>query len=253
MEAPKVQLFSIKNVPDGKWEKLSTKRIFFGHQSVGFNIIDGIKDVMEENPQIKLNIVETNNASDFGGPIFSHSRVGHNLAPKSKIDTFSDVIKGGLGERLDIAFFKFCYVDIEKGADITGLFEDYKTKMSQLQKDYPGIKFIHVSVPLRVTKTTWKTWIKDLIGKGDLYEFAGNIERNQYNNLLRKEYNGKEQLFDLANVESTYPDGPRSSFNSKGMTYYSLVHEYTKDGGHLNEKGRRAIAEQLLIFVANLT
>jgi len=33
-------------------EKLSQKKIYFGHQSVGFNIIDGIKDIMKENPQI---------------------------------------------------------------------------------------------------------------------------------------------------------------------------------------------------------
>ena len=32
---------SIKDIPDSAWKKLSKKRIYFGHQSVGFNIIDG--------------------------------------------------------------------------------------------------------------------------------------------------------------------------------------------------------------------
>ena len=34
--------------------------------------------------------------------------------------------------------------------------------------------------------------------------------------------------------------------------YYSMAPEYTTDGGHLNETGRKRVAEQLLIFLANL-
>ena len=66
------QFPSIKDVPNSAWEKLSQKKIFFGHQSVGFNIIDGLKDLMKENPQIKLNIVETSNPADFDAPIVAH-------------------------------------------------------------------------------------------------------------------------------------------------------------------------------------
>ena len=40
-----VQFPNIKDVPASKWENLSQKKIYFGHQSVGFNIIDGIKDL----------------------------------------------------------------------------------------------------------------------------------------------------------------------------------------------------------------
>ncbi len=50
---------SIKDVPESAWKNLSEKRIFFGHQSVGFNIINGIKDIIKENPKVKLTIVKT--------------------------------------------------------------------------------------------------------------------------------------------------------------------------------------------------
>ena len=60
-----VTFTALKDVPESTWKTLSKKKIFFGHQSVGFDIIDGIKDIMKENPQIKLNIVETSNPSDF--------------------------------------------------------------------------------------------------------------------------------------------------------------------------------------------
>ncbi|OEU51706.1 MAG: hypothetical protein BA868_08700 [Desulfobacterales bacterium C00003106] len=49
-----ISFTALKDVPVSSWEKLAQKNIFFGHQSVGFNIMDGIKDLMKENPQIKL-------------------------------------------------------------------------------------------------------------------------------------------------------------------------------------------------------
>ena len=89
MTEEKVHFTSIKDLPPSSWTKLSQKKIFFGHQSVGFNIIDGIEDLVKENPQIKLNIVETSDVADFDAPLFAHSRVGKNKDPKSKIDAFS--------------------------------------------------------------------------------------------------------------------------------------------------------------------
>ena len=49
---------TLNDVPKSKWEALSQKRIFFGHQSVGYNIIDGIKNIMQEHSFIKLKIIE---------------------------------------------------------------------------------------------------------------------------------------------------------------------------------------------------
>jgi hypothetical protein len=243
---------SIKDVPPSAWEKLAQKKIYFGHQSVGYNIIDGIKDVMKENPQIKLNIVETSDPADFNSGVFAHSKVGKNVDPKSKTESFAEFVQQGIGNKADVTFFKFCYVDIDKNTNLKGLFEDYKTKMVQLEKDYPGVKFIHVTVPLKSIKTNWKTSIKELIGKGDMWEYDGNVERNEYNDLIKKEYSGKEPVFDLAALESTFSDGRRSSRNSGGKILYSLMPEYTSDGGHLNEKGRKIVAEHLLIFISNL-
>ena len=117
---------SIKDLPNSAWEKLSQKKIFFGHQSVGFNIIDGLKDIMKENPQIKLNIVETSNPADFNHPLFAHARVGKNTYPKSKIDAFADFMEEGIGNKADIAFLKFCYVDVMAGTDSQKVFDDYK-------------------------------------------------------------------------------------------------------------------------------
>ncbi len=93
MSKETIKFPSIKDIPAAKWEKLSQKKIYFGHQSVGFNIIDGIKDLMKENPQIKLNIVETADQSDFKLGLFAHSRVGKNVDSNGNLTGFRHFIR----------------------------------------------------------------------------------------------------------------------------------------------------------------
>lgn len=245
------QYAKINEVPSSAWEKLSQKKIYFGHQSVGFNIIDGLKDLMQENPQIKLNIVETSNPADFDVPLFAHARVGKNTDPKSKSDAFADFMQKGIGNKADIVFLKFCYVDVMAGTDVHKVFTEYMNTMSRLKKIYPKTNFIHVTAPLTTRQTGIKARIKKLIGR-PVGGYDDNIKRNEFNELLIKEYDGKEPVFDLAKVESTFPDGTQATFSKDGMTYYSMVPDYTYDGGHLNEIGRKKAAEQLLILLANL-
>jgi len=251
MQINSAKLPSIKDVPNSSWEKLSQKRIYFGHQSVGFNIIDGIKDLMKEHPEIKLNIVESADASDLKVGTFEHSRVGKNADPKSKVEEFTRFVEQGIGKNADFSALKFCYVDVRADTNVKNVLKDYESFMAKVEKEFPKMTVVHFTVPLTRTKTTWKTIVKKIIGR-KTWEYDDNIKRNEYNDLLRKEYSGKEPVFDLAQIESTYPDGKRCTFSKNGKTYYSLVPEYTNDGGHLNEKGRRIVAEQLLIFLTSL-
>ncbi|MHC4582346.1 MAG: hypothetical protein ACYS14_12895, partial [Planctomycetota bacterium] len=80
-EVGRIVLASIDDVPQEYWARLSGKRIFFGHKSVGYNIIDGIRDVLDERREIKLNVVETRDPAEFGAPVFAHSQVGRNTDP----------------------------------------------------------------------------------------------------------------------------------------------------------------------------
>ena len=244
-------LSSLENVPESAWKKLSEKRIFFGHQSVGFNIINGIKEIIKENPMIKLNLVKTGDFKDFSTPLFAHDMVGKNTDPKSKIDAFARFMEKGIGNKADMAFFKFCYVDANAGTDVKKIFKEYKNRLFRLKKNYPETKFIHVTMPLISVQTGPRAWIKKLIGK-PIRGIEDNIKRNHFNSFLKNEYLDKDPLFDLAKIESTFPDGIRSFFTRDGVTYYTLVQDYTHDGGHLNEKGRKTVAEQLLIFLAKV-
>ena len=242
-----VSLAPVSNIPISAWQKLTEKKIYFGHQSVGYNIIDGLKYIQREHPQVKLNIVEIKNASEVGRPMLAHSSLGENEDPRSKMQAFSNYLETGIGNNADIALLKFCYTDITAYSDIDKIFSEYKTTMERLKKEYPRTKFIHATVPLMVSKTSIRSLAKKVLGKED-----HNIKRNRYNEMLKKEYLGKEPIFDIAQIESTRPDGSRSSFAKQGTTYYSLASEYTDDGGHLNEQGQRAVAQELLVELVKL-
>jgi hypothetical protein len=247
----KGELQSMNTVPETAWKELSQKKIFFGHQSVGDNIIDGINIVMQSNSSITLNILKTNDYQSFNRPVFAHSSIGRNDDTDSKINAFNDYIRKGIGNKADIAFFKFCFWDIRNGTDVKTVFDHYKAKLAELKSLYPKTRFIHFTVPLMSYQNGIIDKMKrafDMTIESDL----DNIRRNELNEMIRKEYGGKEPVFDISMVESTLRDGQRTAFIKDGRTYYYLASEYTNDGGHLNDNGKRIVAEQLLIFLARL-
>ncbi len=262
MEQKKINYKSLNDIPDATWEKLAQKTIFFGHQSVGSNIIDGIYDLMKENPRIRLTLVEISNPDEYRNSCFLHSKIGENRNPKSKINHFSNMLeKMGM---IDIAFVKFCYVDFGRDVDFTETATAYNKSIEMLDVRYPETRFVHFTVPLETSRIPFSFWFKIFKSAGwsykwkmltrlkDIWRYDANIKRNEYNSWLRNEYQGRSPIFDLARIQSTRPDGSRVTFEKKGVTYYALNPEYTYDGGHLNELGRKIVAEHLLLFLANL-
>ena len=251
MESQKETYKNLNDIPDSAWEELSKKKIYFGHQSVGFNIIDGIQDLMKEYPKIKLNIVETSDIKKLSGGVFAHSTIGENKKPKTKVDDFERIVSGNAISNLDVAFLKFCYVDgIEATENPYAIFNYYKSAIDKLTQNNKKIKFIHFAMPLRIIQTGPKAWINKVINR-KIGGYEENLKINQFNNLLVNEYQGNAPIFNIAKIESTNPDGTRSTFNVNGKTYYALVPDYTNDGGHLNEIGRKRVASELLVTLVN--
>jgi len=178
---------TIQDVPQKKWDELAQKKIYFGHQSVGFNIIDGIKHILAENPHIKLNIIETRKPSDFNVAVFAHSRIGINENPQSKTEDFLQLMDSGIGNKVDIAFHKYCFIDVTGNSDIENIFDNYVMKMKKMTKEYPDVKFIYVTIPLTTIQTGPKAWIKKVLGR-PVGGFDANIKRNNYNKLLIPTY-----------------------------------------------------------------
>lgn len=252
MEKAGVQDNPTKSIPVSTWQKLSSKRIFFGHQSVGFNILEGIQDLMKENPAIRLNLMEMKDGTlPEGGGVFGHGKIGKNQRPETKLEDFRKRLDEGADKRIDMAMMKFCYVDVVDDTDVGILFANYKKRMEEIKGRHPEIRIIHSTVPLITDSPSLKNTIKRFLGRGETF-LGENIKKNEYNGLLLKEFGGKEPVFDLARVESTRPDGTRVTCTKDGKTFLCLNPDFTYDGGHLNAKGRKVVAAHLLTLLAEL-
>lgn len=249
-----VTIKHLSDVPEANWERLATRKLYFGHQSVGGNIVDGLREIIENNPKIRLHIATLSDSSIPDGPGFLESKIGKNGDPTSKTDRFAGLVASGLATNGSILFHKYCYGDFwdPAGPKVRDVFEHYKTTMARLRRENPEIIFVHFTVPLEYPKLSFKTRIKEMLG-GEINEYRSNQRNNEFNDLMRAEYAGKEPLFDLARFETMRPDGSLETFTYRGRTYEALVPAYTDDGGHLNKMGRQRIAEQLLIFLAELS
>ena len=243
-------------ISSAEWQALTQKRVLFGHQSVGNNILDGIRGISVTQPQVKLDIVKVKGPNDFVQPIFGHMEIGQNIDPKSKIDDFVKYMETGIGDKVDIALMKFCYVDILENTDINKLFNDYKEMITYLKSKYPSVTFAHITMPLVANQGGIKIWAKEIIkkilGRPGRPSITLNARRNDFNEMILREYGNTDPIFDLAKFESTAPNGERVIEYSDGLKFYSMFPGYTEDGGHLNEQGRKIVAQEFVHFLAAL-
>lgn len=248
MDSHPGQLPSFRELGVGAAESLTHRSIFFGHQSVGDNLLQGMVSVGREHPAWNLRITKAADTPHPRGPVLVHARVGKNGDPDSKMQAFARYLESAQAP-YDIAFFKFCYVDVTAATDPDRLFSTYEKTMTDLRARFSITRFIHVTVPLSAIETGPKAWFNRVRGHPSTVDH--NRQRDRYNQLLRSRYAGREPIFDLARVESTTPDGYAHTWTTRGVTVPALVAEYTSDGAHLNALGQRISAEQLLITLAH--
>jgi lysophospholipase L1-like esterase len=237
---------------DQQVRSLLGKKIFFGHQSVGDNLVQGIRDLMATDPRLQIHIVTSAEPQTVAGAAFVEAHIGVNRNPGSKAAAFSEVLDKGFGKQGGIALYKYCYIDFNSTTDVSQVFDNYQKSVGELKRKYPLLILVHSTVPLTTeeqsarVKDRMKTTLRRMLGRDP------NVKRNQFNRLLKQAYGGKGPIFDIAEIESTHSDGSRSYFSRGGLKIYTLAPEFTTDGGHLNEAGRRAGAEQLLALLARL-
>lgn len=251
-EDKNVSFTRLNDIPAEKLEALSQKTFFFGHQSVGRNMLDGLRILMEENPSINLQVVEGVDQGLAQPGVFLHANLGRNREPGTKMDAYIQAMDGGLGNKVDAAFLKFCYVDLERSGDPIQLFELYKREVEALKAKYPETTFVHFTLPIMTVPKGWKITVKNIIGR-EVPEQLDNLRRGEFNQLLRDEYMGKDPVFDIAYLESVAAStGERHTFRQDGKVVEAMAPENTNDGGHLGDVGKRWIAEQLVVFLASL-
>ena len=228
-------------------ERIAQRRIFFGHQSVGVNLLDGIKQ-LATSVGVPIRVVEVPTASGVPQATIGHTFVARNGDPLQKLQSFEHAF-GQQPTGLDIALMKFCYVDITADTDAKALFARYRATIDDLRAKNPGTTFVHVTAPLTNVQSGLKESLKKLIGRAP-YGTIENIRREEYNALLRHAYQGREPVFDLARAESTAPDGTAVTVEWNGSIAPAMAPAYTDDGGHLNAAGKLHAARELISILA---
>jgi hypothetical protein len=226
--------------------RVAQRRILFGHQSVGSNVLEGLERLALANHAASLHIAALGPPSD--GPAIAHVLIGANGRPFSKIAHFDQLMSSAAGRWAEIAFFKFCYVDFHAGSDLATLFDSYQQAHEARQAEHPQTIFVHMTAPLTTVRPESRRWFKNP-GSGGATGERENMKRNEYNQLLRRAYEGSEPLFDLARIETA---AGRGSFERDGRRYECLDEAMTSDGGHLNATGQLAVASTLVNFLAAL-
>jgi len=228
-------------------EHISQLRIFFGHQSVGINLLDGIKQ-LSSTAGTPVRIVEVNTANAVQPATIGHAFIAENGNPLLKLNNFEQAM--GLHHTgLDVALVKFCFIDFNSGTDAKELFARYRTSLDTLRARNPGTVFVHVTVPLTTVGSGIKIRIKQLLGSAPPGT-AENLRREEYNALLRQTYKGKEPIFDLAHFESTAPNGTPEEVKFIGRAVPVMLPEYSDDGGHLNASANLRAALELVSVLA---
>lgn len=240
---------SLADISQDEWDALARRQIFFGHQSVGGNILDGVAGLLRENPHIRLTVVQSRDLRP-AGPALRHAGVGRNDYPLEKIEDFVGVASSTFGPEGGVAMVKLCYTDIHEDTDPVALLAEYRRRMDDLRQANPGLTIVHFTVPLTGVEN-WKGRLRAAL-TGQPTQRVRNALRHRYNELLREAYAGREPLFDIARLESTLPDGSRVFYRQGDAEIPLLASQYTEDGGHLNAAARRMVAEQFLVTLARL-
>ncbi|HEX6693815.1 MAG TPA: hypothetical protein VF035_03830 [Longimicrobiales bacterium] len=239
----------LSEVSDAEWNALAARRIFFGHQSVGRDIMLGMARLLEANPRIPLAVVQSSEPGAVTGPAFIEARIGKNWAPETKTAAFRSVLDGGFGsEPGAVAMYKFCYVDVNGGTDADQLFNDYERALEGVRSSYPDLTLVHVTMPLHAVPAGIRERIMARVRPGTQTRL--NIIRHRFNEQLRRRFATVDPIFDLALLESTGPDGLPAFTRYRGEEVPVLAREWTYDGGHLTDEAQDRFAEHLLVFLA---
>jgi hypothetical protein len=226
-----IDIAKVKSFPQAKMDAIGQQKWFFAHASVGGNMISGLNDLHKADAKrfqlttisVKfekdLHRAENPPASTAAGTVYECGRGNPGWDAKTAIFVNSVQSGGWHDPAVDAVMDKYCYIDENADANV------YLNKLAELEKAWPRTKVVYTTIPLTTA------------------EDNDNVLRNQFNDTVRKYCKkNKKLLFDIADMEAYSPEGKLCAFTKDGKTYQKLFSGYTKDGGHLNEQGRKRIA-----------
>jgi hypothetical protein len=203
---------------------------YFQHASVGANVCEGIDSLAAEAGSRYVlgrpgTVGEADPAwFDAHNGLWDYQRGNPGVVTKIA-DFVASLHDSVLATKLDVATFKFCWIDTPLGdqnltMNAQQTFDATRTAIEGLETEYPLIAFVWWTMPIE----------RD----------AAQQTRQDYNDLVRAycAANG-EWLFDIADLES-HDDAGAAKVDGSGRELQ--VNDYSSDGGHLNAAGERKMA-----------
>lgn len=223
-------------VTDGELATVAGERVFLGHMSIGWNLLDGLHSIYAEKGVAEPEVVQVEPGDPppdlpTGRGAIVHAEIGTNGDPLGKIAGFDATMRAGMADAVDVALVKLCFTDVTADTDVEAVFADYRSTMDALERDFPDVRFVHTTVPLTASPSGIKQHLKVLV-RGD-----DNAARERYNALVREVY-GDDDLFDIAAAEGTAADGVRTASLATGWA--------DDDREHLNQAGSAMLAARFL-------
>lgn len=228
--------------------QLADQKVYFGHQSVGNNIVDGVQQ-WEEETGMDLSMELSRDFASVSQISFVHFMVGTNRDPRGKVDDFVTLVDQIPEQENAIAFFKFCFADFHESTDVDDLFVYFREKMLYLKDKHTNIHFLVSTVPAMAVQKGWRALAKKVLGRAP-YGYLQNIKLFEFNRKILSEFDGILPVFDLAGIEVTRPDGTMETYRYKGSDYPCMPDYYASDYGHLNDFGAKTVSYNLLAFLA---
>ena len=226
-------------------QRVASLRVVFAHQSVGSNILDGVRAIAgRENVPIRIEEARSDSST---APGIVHFRVGENGKPESKIDDFRRTLAARPFGNVDVALMKFCFVDFDADIDPKKLAADYESLIDTLQREQPATRFVAVTVPLETLQTGFKAWLKRALGR-EPGGYESNARRYAFNDEIRRHF-APAELFDLARAESS-AGGAAHTYAIGSVRAEALDPAFSADGAHLNADGEVAVAGALIRALA---
>jgi hypothetical protein len=213
-------------IPEAYLPKAAALRMLMRHASVGDGINWGLDCLAGSKP--------TQSACS-GFPPGKYDRSNWHLENrgnpgwKAKVDDL--VTQTALrADDFDVFTMKFCYIDALGSSQPD--WEYFRSRMEQLEADYPGKKFVWWTIPLT----------RDGQAGTDLF----NAQMRSY-----CAANGRI-LFDIADIECHEPNGVKLT-NAQGSEVISQNYTNEIHAGHLNPEGRVRVVSAMWHLMARLT
>lgn len=242
--------FMCRVTPDA-WRALVGRRIFFGHRSLGRNLLDGIEHLVAKQDAPVLSIYRNQSPVVSSSPGLYELDIGTNRMPATKDAAFAKVLADGFGDEPGaIAMQKYCYVDVGPDTDPVKLFNQYSAHVGRLRERHPGLTLVHFTIPLQSAPRSMSETITGWFGAPT--RLSLNARREQFNEMVRGRFGGREPVFDIAAIQSLRGDGHRERRRYRGEAVAAMAPEWTYDGGHLNDAGREWVAAHFLALLATL-